>query len=110
MHFFSGVTKTQTPKTQTSDPENSDPENSDPEKSDPENSDPENSDPENSDPLKFKLFSIIFTEIDGHLMFIGKSHYGATYLCFGLIAVASTKQRTTNIYHFRFIAVVSIEQ
>ena len=72
-----GVTKTQTPKTQTSDPENSD---------------PEKSDPENSDPLKFKLFSIIFTEIDGHLMFIGKSHYGATYLCFGLIAVASTKQ------------------
>ena len=78
----SGVTKTQTPKTQTSDPENSDPENSDPEKAD----------PENSDPLKFKLFSIIFTEIDGHLMFIGKSHYRATYLCFGLIAVASTKQ------------------
>ena len=53
-------------------------------------SDPENSDPENSDPLKFKFFSIIFTY--GHLMFIGKSHNGATYLCLRLIAVASTEQ------------------
>ena len=48
------------------------------------------SDPENSDPLKFKFFSIIFTH--GHLMFIGKSHNGATYLCFRLIAVALTEQ------------------
>ena len=49
-----GVTKTQTPKTQTSDPENSD---------------LENSDPENSDPLKFKIFSILITQI----------HNGATF-------------------------------
>ena len=34
-----------------------------------ENLDPENSDPENSDPLKFKIFSILITQI----------HNGATF-------------------------------